>query len=232
MKKLLLFVISCMMVIPVLAQEEHMKFMGIPINGKINNFKRQLEKKGLDFYAEVEHSYVFKGYFAGDASQIFVLFDNKTKDVYGVGVNIDCYSENIAKDIYWRYVHNLTYKYNAKYTSEIFDLYKENPEDLYKDIKMGKLKELNSVFTDSINNLTEIAISKVMVEDSDSVVLNSSLGMPYLYLKCMGGNLGSIKVKYKKKEDSYSYNDEYVVSIIYRDEKNVSKIQKEQQEDL
>lgn len=72
------------------AQEkfEHLSFMGIPIDGKIKSFKKNLEKKGLRYYTNLNNHYVFKGIFAGDVADVFAMYDNKTQIVYGVGVNI------------------------------------------------------------------------------------------------------------------------------------------------
>jgi hypothetical protein len=236
MKKtiLLTFLFSLFFTPKGFGQIEHMKFMGIPIDGKINDFRKKIEKKGLVYYTKASNFYVYKGIFAGDVANVFLLFENSTKKVYGVGVNIDCYSESTARDTYWRYVRNLKEKYNAKEYREILDLYKENPEELYPDVKSGKFKEFNSFITDSIGNSTEINISKVVYNDSDSVVLSSplGLGMMFLSLNC-SGNIGTIIVKYQKNdEDSYSYNDNYKVSLIYRDDQNALEARKKNQDDL
>ena len=235
MKKtiLLTFLFSFFFTIQGFGQIEHLKFMGIPIDGKISNFRKELQKKVLVYYTKASNCYVYKGIFAGDVANVFVMFENSTKKVYAVGVNIECYSESIARDTYRRYVRNLKEKYNAQKYGDILDLYKEKPEDLYPDVISGKFKEFNSFITDSIDTITEIEISKVVYNDSDSIVLSSplGLGMMYLSLNC-SGNIGTIKVKYEKNENSYSYNDNYKVSLIYRDEQNALEARKKNQDDL
>jgi hypothetical protein len=54
----------------------------------------------------------------------------------------------------------------------------------------------------------------------------------FLSLNC-SGNIGTIIVKYQKNdEDSYSYNDNYKVSLIYRDDQNALEARKKNQDDL
>lgn len=234
MKKILflLLLISLSLATKSWGQIEHMKFMGIPIDGKVYDFTKKIEKKGLVYYTKVSNSYLYKGSFAGNDADIFVIFENSTKKVFGVGVYIKCYSEKIARDKYWGFVRDLKYKYNAQKLDDILDLYKENPGDLYQDIIKGKFQGFNSITTDSIKNTTEIDISKVEYNDSDSLVLKSSLGMGMLYLSLKySGNVGSIIVKYNKEEDSYG-SDNYRVAIIYRDEQNALEAYKRNQDDL
>lgn len=232
-KILLTFFASLLFVTSLSAQTEHLKFMGIPIDGKASVFGKKIEQKGLKYYAKVSNGYIYKGDFAGYSSEIFTLFDNKKKIVYGVGVQITCYSESVAKDTYWRFVRDLKDKYNAIKLSDYINLYKENPEDLYPDTKNGKFKEFNIISTDSINNFTQIEISKVELRDSDSLVVSSPLGfgISYLYLK-YSGNIGSIKVKYEKSDSPYSYRDEYNVLITYRDEQNTTENIERRKDDL
>ena len=46
MKKGLLMLFGCLFALAIQAQSEHLKFMGIPLDGKINDFQSQLLKKG------------------------------------------------------------------------------------------------------------------------------------------------------------------------------------------
>ena len=227
------FLLSLLFPIDSLAQQEHLKFMGIPIDGHVNNFRKKLKGKGLTFYKKIDNNYVYKGKFAGDESNVFVKFDDKTKNVYGVGVIINCNSEKIAQDKYWLYVRDLTDKYNAKKTKEVLELYKDIPENLYPDIIYGKFEGFNIVTTDSIENETEIIISKVVLDKKDSILLNSplSMGMLGIYFSCLG-NVGTIEVKYEKNIDSYRYDDEYHLFIVYRDYQNTEALMDKRKEDL
>jgi hypothetical protein len=52
-KRVILTCICCLFSLFLQAQTEHFKFMGIPLNGKISSFDRELKKKGfkLDDFA-------------------------------------------------------------------------------------------------------------------------------------------------------------------------------------
>ena len=47
MKKLSLFLLVTLFVLPAIAQKEHLKFMGIPLNGTITQFQNKLAAKGI-----------------------------------------------------------------------------------------------------------------------------------------------------------------------------------------
>ena len=47
MKKYLLVALCCLFSILTQAQTEHMKFMGIPLNGSITAFQTKLQAKGI-----------------------------------------------------------------------------------------------------------------------------------------------------------------------------------------
>ena len=228
-----MLIITLFVTLGTIAQQEHLKFMGIPIDGKVWDFKRKIEKKGFEYVTQFSNGYCFKGVFTGKEARVFVLYENSTKKVYGVGVNIDCYSEKVAIDTYWRYVRNLKEKYNAQSVDNILNLYDENPEDLYSDIIMGKFKGYNTFTTDSINNSTKIDISKVIIDESDSIIAidRFGFGMLHLYLKCTG-NIGSVIVKYEKAEESYSPPYEYTLSLLYRDNQNATEALRKEQDDL
>lgn len=231
MRKLVFVFIACLLSLTMQAQNtNHLKFMGIPIDGKINDFKNELIKKGLRYKTQIKNSYLFDGYFAGDFADLFVMHDVKTKKVYGVGVSIDCYSEEIARDKYLNYVRDLTYKYNAMHASEFLDLYKDNPEDLYADIKTGKFSDFN-IIRDSLSNEATIEMSRAVVLPPDSIIMKGPLGIMFLFLRDTG-NVGKITVKYSEDDDYNGYKKGYKVRIIYADDKNTSEHVRKAQDDL
>ena len=87
MKKLfLLLVITLFVSVGAMAQTEHLKFMGIPLNGTITQFQNKLKAKGVDVNPSLNKfiptgGRAFKGVFSGNDATIFVYYDEKTKKV-------------------------------------------------------------------------------------------------------------------------------------------------------
>lgn len=209
------------------AQEEleHLTFMGIPIDGKINKFKRNLEKKGLQLYTTLNNHYIFRGSFAGDDANIFVMYDTKTKVVYGVGVSIQCLSHQIAKDKYNNFVNDFKDKYETDKWNEIIKYYHENLDTLSEHIANGTFKKYNSSFTDSIDTEFTIELSKILLDDKDKLLASIDNSFWGLKLFIESGNIGTIKVIYKDDGDN-------TLSILYMDKQNTSLIKEKRKEDL
>ena len=209
------------------AQEkiEHLKFMGIPIDGKISKFKKNLEKKGLQHYTTLNNHYIFRGSFAGDDANIFVMYDTKTKVVSGVGVSIQCLSHQIAKDKYNNYVNDFKDKYETDKWNEIIKYYHENLDTLSEHIANGTFKKYNSSFTDSIDTEFTIELSKILLDDKDKLLASIDNSFWGLKLFFESGNIGTIKVIYKDDGDN-------TLSILYMDKQNTSLIKKKRKDDL
>ena len=96
--------------------EQHLKFMGIPITGTINQFQSKLASKGITVDQSV-NKYIgvggraFKGVFAGKKAQIYVYYDETTKIVYRAKAVIDSYDEDTSDNDYYHFVDLLTTKY-------------------------------------------------------------------------------------------------------------------------
>lgn len=87
MKRSLLLIIVLFLSMSSFAQMEHMKFMGIPLNGTISSFQKKLAAKGVKFDPETSKGIkgpcrIFNGTFSGEKAQIFVYYNDKTKIVY------------------------------------------------------------------------------------------------------------------------------------------------------
>lgn len=126
MKKVGLLLMTCLMSLTVQAQVEHFKFMGIPIDGKISVFQKQLKKKGFipdPRFKMLPKEYmstarVFRGAFANeDDVTLVVNIDKKTKLVYSVNTIIDCYSQKSMEKKYDEYES----QYREKYKDSIFE---------------------------------------------------------------------------------------------------------------
>lgn len=119
MKKAVLFTIAFIIAISSSAQTEHMKFMGIPIDGTISSFSRQLKKKGFvrdrlyNIFEDHLSGYrIFIGSFAGEnKANVIVFYDVKTKLVYNVKVHIKCYSEIDVNGKYESFLSKINSKY-------------------------------------------------------------------------------------------------------------------------
>lgn len=94
---------------------KHLEFMGIPITGTINSFQTKLLAKGCKLYQYnnllSNGVRAFEGVFAGKDCKIVVNYINRTKQVYGVGVVIDCNSSHPAGNTFNYYKNLLTKKY-------------------------------------------------------------------------------------------------------------------------
>ena len=65
----------------------HLEFMGIPINGNIDKFVKQLEQKGFEYFTTVDNVVALKGYFAGYADcSLYIQSSKYNGTVYAVGV--------------------------------------------------------------------------------------------------------------------------------------------------
>ena len=87
MKKLLTFALILVLSMGAYAQTEHMTFVGIPLNGTIDQFQQKLISKGFVVNKEMNTILekglrAFKGTFVGEKADITVYYDTKTKQVY------------------------------------------------------------------------------------------------------------------------------------------------------
>ena len=80
MKRFLSLFVMLVMTLGVMAQTQHMKFMGIPLNGTISAFHQKLVAKGCKHDVEVSKvagvgSRAFTGTFFGEKSGIYVYYN-------------------------------------------------------------------------------------------------------------------------------------------------------------
>lgn len=137
-KRIVLSCICCLFSILLQAQTEHLKFMGIPLDGNINAFDKELKKKGfeLDPYSGkmLDGTYIYNGVFSGETAQILVFYDNRTKNVYQAAVIIKCYTKTIAVRKYQDIRDMLEEKYSQDEAVKFYnDLNAEHGEEMKKD---------------------------------------------------------------------------------------------------
>lgn len=104
------------------AQTEHMKFMGIPLNGTITQFQSKLQGKGfipntrLNPHIAVGTRAFTGGTFIGKKAEVGVYYDAGTKIVYGAKAYFEDYTEDSAKEEI-EYLKNLL---QQKYEDDLF----------------------------------------------------------------------------------------------------------------
>ncbi len=144
MKKLTLIIVGLIVALTLQAQsKEHMKFMGIPLNGTINQFQQKLQKKGIRYDAKGSKNIqagckAFKGTFSGEEADFYVYFDVKTKKVYRAKAVIECINKERGKSKLLEYKEKLSSKYPNSVSHEgqqdgypTFSLYLPNSEREY-----------------------------------------------------------------------------------------------------
>ncbi len=115
MKRLFIVFFLSLFTVSVLAQQ-HLQFMGIPLNGTINQFQQKLQAKGVRYDRQDSAitpvgTRVFKGTFAGYAAKIAVYYDETTKQVYAAKAYIDIVTEDRANSIATDFEQSIKTKY-------------------------------------------------------------------------------------------------------------------------
>lgn len=100
----------------IFGQTEHMKFMGIPINGHINSFKEKIIKKGFkdDSYninVNPVGCKIFNGPFFGRKTILYIYYNDKTKIVYRVKVLFLTSNSDVTNQLYKELEKSLDSKY-------------------------------------------------------------------------------------------------------------------------
>ena len=102
-----------------LREEDHLKFMGIPICGDIQSFSRKLIDRANASPSSYSNGlYSFKGFFAGYNADIHVCFNKKNKEVYMAYSVVDNRSKEKAMDVYNEFKTLLLKKYTDSYTRD------------------------------------------------------------------------------------------------------------------
>lgn len=123
MTRLIIIIISCLCYIQAFS-EEHLKFLGLPIDGTVNEYASKLISKG--FYVSPDNKYagkglrVMEGPFLGNTEQFGLHYDVDTKRMWSVTFIRSFFKETDAKDLYNKLESLLHEKHNeAKYESPL-----------------------------------------------------------------------------------------------------------------
>lgn len=123
MKRIAILLALLITSICMFAQNEHVKFMGIPLNGTIQQFHRKLVAKGCQLDAKFSSmisggARAFNGSFADNHANIYVYYDESTKIVYRAKAVINCNGEYI-RDIKFKDIKNLLdTKYGSSFSKK------------------------------------------------------------------------------------------------------------------
>lgn len=125
MKRFLTFLCCLLIAVASFAQSanQHLKFMGVPINGTIAQFQTKLVAKGCSLNKEgsaysPNGCRVFNGTLIGNKVIIYAFYNTQTKIVYRVKAVIDGVAENIAEQHYQKLKNLLSQKYGSEYVRE------------------------------------------------------------------------------------------------------------------
>lgn len=121
MKKIISILFALCVCMAVSAQQ-HMKFMGIPLDGTIENFTLKLKAKGITYDAALSKklspgSKLYKGTFMGENATFVVMFNAKSRLVFGVGVELSYSSLELAKTPFL----NIAEQLHTKYPTAIYN---------------------------------------------------------------------------------------------------------------
>lgn len=131
MKRLLILIISCLCFTQAFS-DDHLKFLGFPIDGTVNEYASKIKSKG--FYVSPENKYVGKGLrvmrgpFLGEERDIGLIYDKDTNLMYGGTYAEKFYDEKDAKSLYDKLVPLLREKYpNATFNPSAEDEVEGDP---------------------------------------------------------------------------------------------------------
>ena len=216
MKKCILLLMVSLFTLTSFSQTEHMKFMGIPIDGPLKKFCSQLKKKGFDrdpYETRHKDSRIYLGEFAGHNSKVFVYSDAKSNNVHTVIVNIPSYEEDVALSIYNNLRQMLIEKYSEDYGVRAFE---RTNEQLADKIQEGELNELKWLFEKKDDDGYDVTYIVLPRPTPDNI----------------SNELGLITIKVQKDYSFVYKRTEYNVVISYTDTQNYNLYHGNMQDDL
>ena len=130
MKKVIFtLILSLVCSLSICAQEGHLKFMGIELNGSITEFQTKLAAKGLTL-SKTNNQYptgirAYDGIFSGEKAEILVWYNPRSKQVYRAKAVISREGEDLIKQLKTSFEDKLDIKYgtDSKSTVNVKDQY-------------------------------------------------------------------------------------------------------------
>lgn len=129
MKKIISVLFAFCVCLSISAQE-HMKFMGIPLDGTIDNFALKLKAKGITYDAAKSKlispgSKLYHGTFMGEKATFVVYFNTKSKVVFGVMVDMPYTSTELAFTPF----KNISEQLLKKYPKAVYEASRDSDGD-------------------------------------------------------------------------------------------------------
>ena len=191
------------------AQEEHMTFMGIPIDGKIQDFQSEMKNKGFKRDGEGQGCKYMKGYFDNKEARIFIFYDSNSKIVYSVSVQIPCGNESKALNHYNYFKDALHEKY-IEYGNSIFRIYGDSIKSLLSQKPLKGYDEIEKKDALSGYNSYTIEVRKFSNESLDYIgdisLFIFQIEVPWHYRDELQKQRYNIGIKYSDTKNSLKYN--------------------------
>lgn len=129
MKKIISVLFALCICLSVSAQE-HMKFMGIPLDDTIENFALKLKAKGVTYdavksKATIPGCKLYNGTFMGEKTTFMVFFNVKSRVVFGVSVELSYSSVDLAFTPF----KNISEQLIKKYPKAVYEESKDSEGD-------------------------------------------------------------------------------------------------------
>lgn len=130
MKKIISVLFAFFVCLSISAQE-HMKFMGIPLDGTIDNFALKLKAKGITYDAAKSRAMgpggkFYNGTFMGEKATFMVFFNAKSRVVFGVSVEMSYSSVELA----FTPLKNIAEQLLKKYPKAVYEANKNSKGDV------------------------------------------------------------------------------------------------------
>lgn len=114
-----------------ISAQEHMKFMGIPLDGTIENFALKLKAKGVTYDAMKSRAMspgckLYNGTFMGEKATFMVFFNAKSRVVFGVSVEMSYSSVELA----FTQFKNIGEQLMKKYPKAVYEENKDSKGDV------------------------------------------------------------------------------------------------------
>ena len=161
MKKVILLLAMVVSVCAFAQTEQHMKFMGIELNGSIKAFQSKLETKGATvspLSSKMPNGVrLFNGVFSGENAQIAVFYNPRSKEVYRAKAVI----ERFGKDKIEQLFENMESKLDLKYGNE------SKTSEVIEDDHLHSFKQVQYVVENGSINLYIVSSSYTSHSDFD-----------------------------------------------------------------
>lgn len=103
MRHILAFLLSLLVTSNLSAQTEHVKFLGIPLDGTIQQFQNELTDMGCSdgkVFLQLEGMKAFKGSYAGHDALLMVFYDKTIDVVYQAKAVISCQGVDNCESVF------------------------------------------------------------------------------------------------------------------------------------